>query len=53
MDYETAMDDETMVTAAEARREIRRHCAEWAEFVAEHGEHAEYGSRAVLLWLGY
>lgn len=36
-----------------ARREIELHGAEMMEFIAEHGEAAEYTARTVLDWLGY
>jgi hypothetical protein len=53
MTYDDAMDEETTVTRAQALREVRRHHGDEAAFLVECGDHAEYSSRAVLLWLGY
>lgn len=52
MTYDEAT--EATVTRAQARREIARHDgAEWAEFVAEFGDHETYSGGDVLGWLGY
>ena len=37
----------------EVKRELRKHGAEWCEFVAEYGDKAEYAGSDVLLFLGY
>lgn len=51
MDYIDAIN--STITRSQARREILKHNAEWSDFVAEHGEHAEYLGVTVLSWLGY
>lgn len=53
MDYETAMDEETMVSYAEARQEIAKHQQCMFEFVQEYGEREEYRACDVLTWLGW
>ena len=56
MDYETAMDTETLVTPNEAKAEMRRHgCddATIAEFFATVQNQDEISSAAVLNFLGY
>ena len=51
MSYAEAM--ACTVSAQEARREIELHGADWLEFVAECGLHAEYSGSDVLAFLGY
>ena len=36
-----------------AKQEITSHNADWAEFIADNGEHEEYDAQSVLAWLGY
>jgi hypothetical protein len=50
-DLQSAM--EATVSKAQARREIEKHNASWAEFVAECGEYESYSGADVLGWLGY
>lgn len=52
---ETSEDyDGVKVTRAQALREVRKHGASEAEFLAEVGDKPEYdGFRDVLQWLGY
>ncbi len=51
MDYEEAM--ESTVSRKAAQREVAKHSCEWAEFVAEMGDKAQYKGADVLAWLGY
>lgn len=57
--YDEATEPGFMVTAAQVRRELRRHdtgeteAEKWAAFTAEYGEREEYEGSAVLGWLGY
>lgn len=51
MTFDDAM--ESTVTKGEAKREIRLHHCDWAEFVTEYGDHDEYSGETVLIWLGY
>lgn len=57
MNYTEAI--EAVVALDEARTEIGRHCApeylneQWADFVADCGDHPEYPGETVLGWLGY
>lgn len=41
------------ISKAEAQSEIKKHDADWSEFVSEYGEHDEYDGADVLIWLGY
>jgi hypothetical protein len=52
MNYEEAM-QEHIVSAYEARQEIRKHSLDFEDFVSEYGEHEEYYSKDVMIWLGY
>lgn len=53
MTLNEAMDEETMVTRAEADRECRKHTLDPAEMFADLGDLAEYKASDVLHWLGY
>ena len=50
--YDEAMDADD-ITPAEAKREIRKHGADWDEFIAEVGEKPVYTGEEILNWLGY
>jgi hypothetical protein len=52
MTYEEALDGEE-VSRYEAEREIRRHHADPALFLAEMGDREFYTALEVLEWLGY
>lgn len=41
------------VSRMEAKREIAKHGASWAEFLADCGDLQEYDGATVLEWLGY
>jgi len=47
------MDEQPTVTKREVMRELKRHSAEWADFVLDSGDHEEYNGAYVLAWLGY
>ncbi|MBX8493139.1 hypothetical protein K5D42_25040 [Pseudomonas cichorii] len=53
MTLDEAMDEETIVTRADADRECRKHSLDPSEMFAELGDYSEYKARDVLLWLGY
>ena len=53
MDFETAMDEATRVSRAEALAEVKRHGLTGAEFITDLGLADTYASKAVLEWLGY
>ncbi|KGX17298.1 hypothetical protein [Burkholderia pseudomallei] len=41
------------VTRAEAEAEIKKHFADFSEFLADVGDREEYEGKEVLDWLGY
>ena len=41
------------ISREEAKKEIRRHDASWAEFIDEFGDRNEYIGEEVLAFLGY
>jgi hypothetical protein len=41
------------ISKAEAQSEIKKHDADWGEFVSEYGDHDQYDGADVLIWLGY
>lgn len=51
MRLEEAFD--TTVSRKEAFREIRRHGADFTEFLRDCGDFPEYDGSIVLTWLGY
>lgn len=51
MDYYDALI--AIVPREEARAEIRKHNAEWEEFLCIHGDEDEYEGADVLAFLGY
>jgi hypothetical protein len=53
MNLDDAMDEETMVSRSEAVSECKRHDHEPADMLAALGDHPEYKSRDILIWLGY
>lgn len=53
MTLDEALEDDVVVTAKAARREVANHCADWSEFVEIYGSFDEYHARDVLAWLGY
>lgn len=53
MNFDEAMDPETVVSMAEAQAEIGRHGLSFAAFAEVYGTRAEYRARDVLIWLGY
>ena len=52
MTYNDAMIDNT-VSAYEAKAEIEKHYLSFDDFVADCGDHEEYYTKDVLIWLGY
>lgn len=53
MTLDEVFDEEPMISKVEAMREVRRHGLDWADFIAEAGDKAEYNGREILEWLGY
>jgi parvulin-like peptidyl-prolyl isomerase len=51
MDYEEAC--EAIVSRKMAQREIEKHSADFADFIAEYGDKPSYKGQDVLDWLGY
>ena len=49
--YESA--EGLTISKARTQRELVKHNASWAEFIADNGEHEEYDAQSVLAWLGY
>ena len=52
MDYYESAEGVT-ISKERAKQEIANHTANWAEFIADNGEHEEYDAQDVLTWLGY
>lgn len=53
MTYNEATQKDTLVSALEAKKEIENHGLQFDDFIVEYGEHEEYYSKDVLIWLGY
>lgn len=53
MNLDEAMDEEMLVSRAEAISECERHDQDPAALFAELGDRSEYKSRDILIWLGY
>lgn len=53
MTLEDAMDEDTIITRVDAKRECQRHSLDAADMFVELGDHSEYKARDVLRWLGY
>ncbi|WP_164359443.1 MULTISPECIES: hypothetical protein [Pseudomonas syringae group] len=53
MTLDEAMDEKRMVTREDAERECRKHTQDPSEMFVELGDHPEYKTRDVLVWLGY
>ena len=49
--YESA--EGMTINKERAMFELVKHNADWAEFIADNGEHEEYDAQSVLAWLGY
>ena len=49
--YESAEGE--IITLARAKQEVLKHGSDWAEFLQDNGERAEYDAQDVLDWLGY